>query len=324
MEFNYLVSIIVPAYNAEKTIKRCIDSLLEQTYKDIEIIIIDDGSQDSTEEKCKEYREKNQIRYIKIENTGVSGARNWGIDNATGSYIVFVDSDDYIEKTMIEKLVNNAKNADLVICTKKTITKKGIIEEKLNSEESSFTKKDFVYLYKSKLINPPYCKLYRSEIINRYNVRFDKQISIGEDLLFNINYLKNITQNIVILNENLYNYEKVNESSLSEKYQKNMFEMKFMIANELKNSIELIGEHYNEIQLIVFDLLLSAVTNEFRNRKKNLISRYICSYKIIKNTEIVQQIEILKKNNLITKLEYRILNSFFFILYIIFRKRKKR
>jgi len=111
------VSIIVPIYNAEEYIRRCIDSLINQTYKNIEIILLNDGSTDSTDKIIKSYKDK-RINYIKKENTGIGNTRNLGILKSTGDYIMFIDSDDYMELNAVEVLVNKAisNNYDLVVC----------------------------------------------------------------------------------------------------------------------------------------------------------------------------------------------------------------
>lgn len=114
------VSIIVPIYNVEKYLNRCLDSLVNQTFKDIEIIALNNGSTDSSLDILKDYASNdNRITIIDNENLGVSKARNIGIDKASGKYIVFVDSDDWIDTNMIEVLYSNItkNNCDLVMCT---------------------------------------------------------------------------------------------------------------------------------------------------------------------------------------------------------------
>ena len=113
------VSIIIPVYNAEKTLCRCLDSLVVQTYEDVEIILVNDGSVDSSRNICETYRDKySQIILINQENAGPATARNVGIDSASGKYISFVDADDYVECGMIEEMVNAAEtnHAEMVIC----------------------------------------------------------------------------------------------------------------------------------------------------------------------------------------------------------------
>lgn len=127
------VSIIVPIYNAEKWLKRCIDSLVNQTYKNLEIILINDGSKDKSKEIIKSYNDS-RIIFIDKENSGVGSTRNLGIDKSSGDYLMFVDSDDYIEPNCVKKLVNKAvkDKCDLVICNYYLETSK-TIEIKFNS-----------------------------------------------------------------------------------------------------------------------------------------------------------------------------------------------
>ncbi|MCR5753326.1 MAG: glycosyltransferase [Acetatifactor sp.] len=114
-----LISIIVPVYNVEKYLKRCVESLINQTYRELEIILVDDGSKDDSGSICEEYaRKDNRIRVIHQRNGGLSCARNTGIENATGEYLLFVDSDDYISLKMCETLLNiiRQEEADIAIC----------------------------------------------------------------------------------------------------------------------------------------------------------------------------------------------------------------
>lgn len=115
-----MISIIVPVYNTEKYLKKCLDSLINQTYKDIEIIIVNDGSTDNSKDILKEYQEKypNIIKYYEKENGGLSSARNYGIQKSKGSYLAFVDSDDYVSPYFIEKMYDFAKKNvyEIVVC----------------------------------------------------------------------------------------------------------------------------------------------------------------------------------------------------------------
>ena len=187
-----------------------------------------------------------------------------------------------------------------------------------------FFQENIIQLYRAKILNPPYCKLYRSEIIKSKSIRFDISISIGEDLLFNILYLKNITKDIKILNENLYNYEKINTNSLSVRYYSNMLEMKKKITDELKRYELDTEEKELQLQLIMFDLLFSAVTNELKNKNRNFLIRYINGYKIIHNQDFNSQIKKMKEYKLMSDKEYKILNSYFYIFFVIFIRKKYR
>ena len=112
-----LISIIVPVYNVESYLKRCIESILNQTFRDFELILVNDGSTDNSEIICKEYALKDErIKYFYQRNKGVSEARNKGIDNSSGEYIQFIDSDDYVDENFLEIVVNRFKrdNSDIV------------------------------------------------------------------------------------------------------------------------------------------------------------------------------------------------------------------
>ncbi|MBR1540013.1 MAG: glycosyltransferase [Clostridia bacterium] len=125
-----LISIIVPVYKVEKYLDKCINSIVSQTYKNLEVILVDDGSPDSCGKMCDEWTQKDtRIKVIHKENGGLSDARNFGLDCAKGKYIQFVDSDDYIEKDMIEFLYKNLKenNADISICSNYMVDEENVI-----------------------------------------------------------------------------------------------------------------------------------------------------------------------------------------------------
>lgn len=179
-------SIIVPIYKTEEYLEKCIDSILKQTYKDFELILVDDGSPDKCPFICDEYKKKDfRIKVLHKKNGGVSSARNQGLCMATGEYIWFVDSDDYIEPDALQKLneVQQKPGADLCVFNSK-------LEEIecLDSINNFFNQYYFTY----KLGFEPWNKIYRREIIQKYNLEFDTQETIGEDLLFNIQYYKAI------------------------------------------------------------------------------------------------------------------------------------
>ena len=170
-----LISVIVPVYNAEKYLHRCVDSILNQTYKNLEIILIDDGSKDSSGTICDAYAAKDsRIKVIHQKNFGVSAARNAGLDAAFGDYITFVDSDDSIKADMLEKLVSKLQreNADLVICG--SLIDNGIrltkhpkkCKEKIYSTEELM--KDYVCA--DWIFTGPCNKLYKYELFN--DIRF--------------------------------------------------------------------------------------------------------------------------------------------------------
>lgn len=181
------VSIIIPAYNAEKYIEKCLDSLLSQTLKEIEIIVINDGSKDNTEELVKKYNDK-RIKYYKNTNHGIGYTRNFGIDKATGKYIMFLDSDDYVEKNICEELYNKAEKdkLDLVICDFYKEYDNGKKETiKTSSFKNSSLKEnpDIITEFLS-----PWAKLYKRELIVNNNIKFVENLKY-EDAPFVIEAL---------------------------------------------------------------------------------------------------------------------------------------
>lgn len=216
-----MISVIVPVYNAEKYLHRCIKRILAQDYTDFELLLIDDGSTDNSGTICDEYTIKdNRIRVFHKENGGVSSARNWGLDNAIGEYIMFVDSDDYMLPGMLDVMLSTleSKKADLVVCGT-TETGGGYWRPIADVDYSiNQLKENFVSLLHTELLSPPWNKIYKKDIIG--NNRFCEDISFGEDLLFNIQYLEKC-ENISFIKESPFYHEKENENSLVVKFNRN-------------------------------------------------------------------------------------------------------
>ena len=213
-----MISIVVPVYKSEKTLGGCLDSLLAQTYEDIEIICVIDGSPDSCGEICDRYAEKDaRVKSIKRENGGVSSARNRGIEEASGEYLMFVDSDDTVEPDYCEKMWNayQQTEAELVICgfhhwyvgrdVKKVPSNPGVytISDSTGSDKEIRTKfsENFLKLYQEGFLNMPWNKLFRKELAGR----FDTSLSLGEDLLFNMDYLRKCKK-VAVIQETLIHY----------------------------------------------------------------------------------------------------------------------
>lgn len=177
------ISIIVPIYNAEKLIKKCVDSLLNQTKKELEFILINDGSTDKTHDILKTYKDK-RIKYFKNKNQGIGKTRNFGIEKATGKYIIFIDSDDYIEPTTCEELYNRAikEKADVVVCDFFKVYDDGSIEDiNLPSFKTSKLKDNPNILIDINL--SPWNKIYSTKLIKDNNIRFAEGIKY-EDVPF--------------------------------------------------------------------------------------------------------------------------------------------
>lgn len=245
------VSILMPVFNVEKYIKYAIESIQAQTLENWELIIVNDGSTDNSSKICDDIaKEDKRIKVIHKSNTGVSDTRNILLNNANGEYIVFVDSDDYIEKNMLEVLINKIElyNADLSVC--------GIIEDKIindlivSSKINKYYPKDFLEITEMKeyimeygnsnLLNSLCNKLYKNNIIRKSNIVFDTNIENGEDLLFNLEYMKHI-KSLVFCEEQLYHYARRQNQSITNKYVDDMYYKGLNIHNVIEEFLNQMG-----------------------------------------------------------------------------------
>ena len=285
----YKISIIIPVYNVEKYLSKCLDSVINQIYKNLEIILIDDGSPDNCGKICDEYAKKDsRIKVIHKENGGVSSARNIGLDIATGDYIGFIDSDDYIELDMFECLVNSIIKYNLDICECNFI-----IEEKNNISyvkckyENILENRDVIKNFLSDNIRPETCnKLYKKELFD--NIRFDTNIILGEDAFINYQIMKRASK---IYNINQYKYHYVKRegsamnSSITKKSLGNIDTIETMIENE-KNDIELYNICiYRYLRTCFTKLNLMVLNNSYENF--NYVREKVLKYKkyIVKNCD---------------------------------------
>ena len=196
------ISIIIPVYNAEKYLEKCLKSIIENKDNNLEIILINDGSKDFSEEICKSFVKKDKrIRYIHIENNGCSNARNLGINLSRGKYMWFIDSDDFIEKNALDDILQEIKKEPEVIIFGMNNIK--------NNKNNFFIpdiegKKEFVY-NQTLLFNSPCNKIYKSEIIKNNKIYFKKDCHMGEDMAFNFKYFYYI-EKINFIRKPFYNY----------------------------------------------------------------------------------------------------------------------
>lgn len=241
---NDMISIIIPIYNVEKYLEKCLDSILNQTYKNLEIILIDDGSTDNSPNICNSYCEKDKrIKIIHKNNEGVSSARNKGIELSKGKYIVFIDSDDYVSNEHIEVLYDCiiSNNVDLVISNLIDISEDGII---LNNEEKESFLMNKDQCLKELLSEDNFYHLccgniYRKDLLEK--IRFNCKYRIAEDLDFLYRYIKQISS-AYFLSKNTYYYLKregsATNSIYSEKWNDELKICNFIISEmvELENN----------------------------------------------------------------------------------------
>lgn len=225
-----LISIIVPVYNVEKYLEECIDSILNQTYKNLEIILVDDGSTDKSGIICEDYAKiDSRIKVIHKKNGGLSDARNVGIDKALGEFIIFVDSDDYIDKDMCQILINYVceYNVDIVSCNFKKVFDNNIEEDNI-----TYFKEKIKILTKEEVLKEYFLTL-APEIFATWNKLYKKSLFFtDEKIRFPVNRLHEDiattyrlyaeSKKVILLNELLYNYRQRNNSIMKKISHKNI------------------------------------------------------------------------------------------------------
>ena len=265
------ISIVVPIYNAEKYIKKCIDSLVEQTKKELEFILVNDGSTDNTEKIIKTYKDK-RIKYFKNKNQGIGKTRNFGTEKTTGKYIMFLDSDDYLDINACEELYKKAEKekSDLVICDFYKVYENNVVEEiKLPNFKSTTLKKSPNLLLDINLA--PWNKLYKSELIKDNNLTFVENLKY-EDAPFVSNALDKATK-ISKVNKCL-NYYVIHGNSETTVRDKRVF--------DILKIVDIIRTYFKDkkyIKEVLDKLTVRIITNyniQQRNQKdKNIGMKFI-------------------------------------------------
>lgn len=220
-------SVIIPVYNAENTLRRCVDSLLDQNCADTEIILVDDGSEDGSAAICRKYaRDYETVRCISKQHAGVSAARNTGLNAARGDYILFVDSDDYVEPnffSVIDQAVE-AGCADWVhfsISVDDGMGKRRFIRKAASVFSREELLPHIIDAICRKTINGPWAKLFRRDVIEKHHIRFLEGASVGEDRAFNIVYSFYI-HSCAVSRVTVYVLNTENENSLSRRYHEDL------------------------------------------------------------------------------------------------------
>lgn len=230
------ISIILPTYNADEILAKAIKSVINQTYQNWELLVIENGKRGQAENIIKEF-ENDKIKYIYQEIANVSEARNAGLENATGKYITFLDSDDEYEKEFLEKMLKNIINSEsqIAVCGYRKIydKKQMLIGKSENIENTTDIKQYLETLKENYLFNELWNKIYISKIIKENNIKFNKKYELGEDFLFNLDYIKNIEKGSYI-NEPLYIYTD-GDTGLKLRYRPNKFDIEYELTQYLEN-----------------------------------------------------------------------------------------
>lgn len=291
------ISIIVPIYNSEENLENCIVSIINQTYKDIQIVLVNDGSTDKSIDICSKYEQiDNRIKVINIENSGVSVARNTGMRYSKSKYIMFVDSDDSIDLNIIEKLLNiiEEKDYDLSMCGYKRVFKKnGLIEkvQGIKCSQYSGNIKNFLNNIDEYIDNPllqgPCWKIFKKSIIIENNIEFPENMSYGEDTTFVYSYLEHVNY-ITTIDEELYNYYIDEKESLSTVFRVDKYSISLFLNSKLEKMLKSHGIHNKKdfLNKQVCDTYIAYIGSIFRCKTKtNKKNKYDYIFKATSNIE---------------------------------------
>lgn len=316
-----LVTIVVPVYKVEKYIDKCVNSILNQTYKNLEIILVDDGSPDNCGQICDNYEQKdNRIKVIHKENGGLSDARNAGIDIASGKYISFIDSDDYIDNQYIEILYNAIikDKSDMAISSHKVIYDTGAVLEKATGEESVLDSKEVLkrILYDDGIDLSAWAKLYKMELFKE--IRYPKG-RLFEDAATTYK-LVDKSEKISVVSKSKYNYV-IRGNSITNL---NFSEKKMDLITSTKEMCEYVRNKYPELEKACNRRLmyayLSTLTQLLKSDTKNEeIEKQLFSY-IRENSKLILEDKQVPKRDRIALLSIKVGPKFYKVIWKIYEK----
>lgn len=296
------LSIVMPVYNAQEYLKDSIEAILNQSFKEFELILVDDGSTDRSLEICRIYEaQDSRIRVVHKENEGSGAARNVGIKLAVGKYITFPDSDDVVKKDMYMEMYNKIEEvqSDLIICNYETINS-GVVTAKTRERKDIYLKekksceKYFLQFRKESVLEIPWNKFYRLDIIRKHNIAY-KKLKRAQDAVFNCNYYEHI-KSCYFLDKDLYLYRENNISEVWRKYPEDFIEI-LLYVNELYTSMikkwglfdKAVEQYLLEIFFYTYKICLLKVFDE---NVKSLRSRYQQMKILIENEKVQQNVRI--------------------------------
>ena len=324
IEKNPKISIIVPIYNSGLYLEKCLDSIINQSYKNIEIILVNDGSTDNSKEICEKYKEKDKrIIFINQKNQGVSVARNEGLKKATGGYISFVYSDDYISENMLKKMIYKMLKYDseIVICGNYNVNNKYQVYSMTPyfNEKILETKEAIEELLNEKIFfSTVWGKLYNKKFFIKY--KFNEKTRIGEDLEILYNIFKESKRTIYIP-DRLYYWNNRNDSLTKEPYNES-WESEIKICSKIiednKNQYEIKKSAIKRYVRINVTCINNIIKNDLKSKEENL--------KILKNNIKGFKKEYLKNEKVSTKNKIKFLLAIYcqkiIKLYFFIKKRK--
>ena len=263
-----MISVIIPVHNAESFLERCINSILTNTYKDLEVILIENGSTDSSRDLCYRLEKENSnVKVIVSEIKGVSNARNLGLEAATGDYIAFVDADDYVSPYYFETLqrISDKNDADIVVCDYSKGTESSFTFARPNNTEKLIDKDYYFrnhYVKETLQFTAPWSKLFKKRIVD--SVRFDTELSMCEDRTF-VTQCVCRAEKIYYVQEKMYYYFLGNDNSICKKTDQ---DLRMDMVYSLKKDLAFIQREYPQKQLWLDLIYVSMLlTSDFRLKK---------------------------------------------------------
>ena len=266
------ISIIVPVYNAEKYLKKCLDSLVNQTKKELEFILINDGSTDKSEEIIKTYKDK-RIKYFKNKNQGIGKTRNFGIEKSSGKYLMFLDSDDYFSNDACEILYKEAEKekADLIVFDYYRVEKGNLNEVKIEPFNATNIKADSSLLLKINL--GPCNKIYKSDLIKNNDIKFEENLKY-EDTLFVVKAIYN-AQKIIKLNRFLH-YYMIHEKSETTVRDERVFDI-LKIVDKIRKYLKNDKSIKETVDKLTIQILTNYTIQQRYQSDKNIAMKFIDS-----------------------------------------------
>ena len=258
-------SIIMPVYNVEKYVEKAIRSVMNQTYKNFELIVVNDGTKDNSMDIIKKLqKEDKRIKIFNKENGGLSSARNFGLKYATGEYVCFIDSDDYVYENYLEVLYNEIlnKESDLIIFgyNVDVVDSNEIVLKEFDILENyqEFNKKNKLYFENVSMIGYAWNKCFKRSIIEENNLTYEEGTSYIEDIIFNCDFIKKCT-NIIIIPNIIYHYVQRERETLGRKSYNNMLELDLRYSEKLKQILLLLNNSRRKVDKTIYNTLFERI-----------------------------------------------------------------
>ena len=270
MKSNPLVSFIVPVFNSQKTLNKCVFSILSQTYSNIELILVDDGSTDGSADICNSFSSSDsRVKVLHINNGGAGRARNIGINYSSGKYITFVDSDDYIDSSFLSSCINYMNDCNYYISGIQTFDNDGILETYCSKIKGFFNPKDIYEFVFGKipkiLLCGPCCKLFDSYLIKQNNVLFDETMKCGEDSCFNLSYILH-SKKVFIDDACYYHYYRGDKNTLYSSFNERYYFDNNKVYEKWKSVLSFFGannESLNNLNVDQIHCLIGGINQAF-------------------------------------------------------------